>query len=72
MRWDNSHQGCHIDLPEERRKVPDGKRDSLKSFEEISDSVVDDLQHIRSIVRSALDDEDFERLSFLLRSVLRI
>ena len=72
IRWDNSHQGCHIDPHGMRRKFPDEKRASLQLFEEVSDSVVDDLQHIRSGVRSVLHEEDVERLDYVLRSVMKI
>jgi len=71
VRWDNSHQGCHIDLHGMRRKLPDEKRTGLQSFERVSDSIVDDLQHIRNAARSALDDEDLERLGTLLKSLMK-
>ncbi len=70
VRWDNSHQGCHVDLHGVRRKIPDEKRASLRLFEEVSDSVVDDLQHIRSAARSVLD-EDVEKLDYVLKSIVR-
>jgi len=72
VRWDNSHRGCHIDLHGLRRKLPDETRTGLNSFERVSDTVVDDLQRIRNEVRSALDDEDLERLDHLLKSIMRI
>lgn len=71
VRWDNRHQGCHMDLHGMQEKHHDVKRASMQSFEEISDSIADDLQHIRSTVRSALDNEDVESIDYLLRNILK-
>jgi len=72
IRWDNSHQGCHIDLHGVKRKLPDEKRVSLRSFEEVSDSVVDDLQRVRSAARSAIDEENIEKLNYSLKRIMGI
>lgn len=52
-------------------KLPDVKRASLQSFEEVSDSVVDDLKHIRSATQSALEEEDVERPDYVLKTTVK-
>jgi len=71
LRWDNSHQGCHIDLHGMQEKHPDEKRAHMRLFEEISDSITDDLQLVRSTVRPALDNEDVEKIDYLLKNILK-
>ena len=71
VRWDNSHQGCHIDLHGAQEKHLDEKRARMQLFEEISDSIADDLQQVRSTVRSAVDNDDVESIDYLLKNIVK-
>ena len=71
VRWDNSHQGCHIDLLGSRVKLVDPKRSSLRSFEALSNSVVEELHSIRSTLRPAIAKEDTKRIDASLKHLLK-
>ncbi len=71
VRWDNSHLGCHVDLHGMQEKHLDVTRATTQSFEEISDSITDDLQQVRSTLRPAIDNEDMERIDYLLKDILK-
>lgn len=71
VRWDNSHARCHIDILGSNNKIFDDKRAELGSFENISESVVEELFKIRTAIHSEIAGEDIQRIESLIKNALK-
>ncbi|MEI4883993.1 DUF7718 family protein, partial [Klebsiella pneumoniae] len=58
VRWDNSHGRCHIDIIGSEVKLADKARGDIKLFEEVSSSIVDQLDYIRYTLSDVIQGEN--------------
>ena len=58
---------CHVDVIGSRLKIADEKRMVLHSFQEISDSIIDELDRIRSAIKMGIDEEDIKSIESRLK-----